>query len=1362
MDQHVIDGLTVLPPLLAEYRFDPTFEIKHNLVSFEQGYSFEYHNMFKNTRDVTFNKSSNFYLTDQYGYNDIVSIKPLPREYPEVIASYLVFNRIETDPLSALSANSTCLTSNSATSALSADDQTSMYMTILDDAGETGDSTTSRKLFAELFVDAKTRDTLEQKYYFNIMFLDGYRCVVYHLIDDDRYYLSFDTDAGDPSLQFIKVPHDYGLENNIDEILSDAPGEGGDDIVFLYTYLESDNLIRLFKKHDNQTKVVRLLSTEERDLNPYGTPVVLEPLLDPDNDNDASTNAPNILELTNDTTLRLRPRATKHVNTDLNSQVFNYSNTIDQNNVNIDSTNSASSLTNNLLAHSEYYYLTGTSIPVNILPLKNQQTDSGLVLPTNQWNESAYSHRNYNKLFTGSNQIQGTDKIYMDYSSSNFDVHIKPGMNYFNFPQDADPVVKLNINDSNLAACGAICSNRPSGSDKVFKKLAGYEQYTRWGDPTNEQTGTWLCAWLSGNSDPNVEPVWMDRYYNPSSIGGTQAFTADTQYLHNKYTSDTDTVFASSSGDIIDKPSELTFEPGCAYAYYRQDDVDYTNNVSNLAASTVQQGLDNYKSINGHTKAISNNGYTFNLDNIASVDSLTTYGNLTGSFTMTFDINIDDITRPVGHQILGNYTDTGIGMFNVNDVSPFIFLPGPDGARVNGVKQDSSIRIYDNNYNLYNYVTNDSYLGAGESPALFKKVVIRELPENIYSIMTDGKILEMSHDGVIKSVYNDWVTTHGSVSGATISSVTYDEELIYILTTFNNTNTISIDTFNMSNKQMLPVDINCVVKVPIPYELQNNTNYDYGDTITYDQPPTLIYVKDDHAPYQDKRTIYVGYGDEVKSTSDTLWFLTKGSKDPITDSQQKHDMVYGYNTRKLELLEGYITDNNLKEPTSLLEVVDFLTDKNDNIWIAHNTSYLSKFDNNRNILLVKNVDDRQILTMVMSKDLSNGNIQERLVVLSKLVGDEELQMQIGPALHPTDNPDNVAYRKASPYIDNGDFVQRPTYIDPESFDDTVEIIYPFSLGTDRFGEHTNLIDDIPSTETTGRVIPGDYTLMTEGLNIIVNEAEDVMYGDVYNIQTGNVIETKILKDFPIDDINIKPQMFNHYEYSKENYNKYTDYNLNFKITLNSLFENTAPDNVNLKLDLKSLNKHHYTGVHHIALVIDNDNGRVEFWVDGNLDEQSRVYEFEPTKHTFNSILNTNLTVGATPYLKNTLLANKLNRPTSYICNNLTINNFACYSKPLNYYEQLDVIRSNSSPDPFDWTVPSSLRNYIEGIDRVFNHSIPPSKSNVYDIEIRNSAIQLQRLQQYINNKLDPVITKYSTGGTRVRNVKWSNELLLTN
>ena len=105
MQQHTIDGLIVMPPLELEYRLDPTVTLKHEEVTFEQGWSFKYHTALQNTRDLSFNKFSNFYLTDTYNVNDIIELQQLPGEFPEIISTFLGYNRLKIDPLSSLSAS---------------------------------------------------------------------------------------------------------------------------------------------------------------------------------------------------------------------------------------------------------------------------------------------------------------------------------------------------------------------------------------------------------------------------------------------------------------------------------------------------------------------------------------------------------------------------------------------------------------------------------------------------------------------------------------------------------------------------------------------------------------------------------------------------------------------------------------------------------------------------------------------------------------------------------------------------------------------------------------------------------------------------------------------------------------------------------------------------------------------------------------------------------------------------------------------------------------------------------------------------------------------------------------------------------
>ena len=85
----------------------------------------------------------------------------------------------------------------------------------------------------------------------------------------------------------------------------------------------------------------------------------------------------------------------------LNSKIYNYTNTPDQNNVLVNHDRVSEELTNNMLVHSEYYYLTGVSLPVNMFPLKNQHTSTGITNQGNLWkDQNTYDHRRYNKLFS--------------------------------------------------------------------------------------------------------------------------------------------------------------------------------------------------------------------------------------------------------------------------------------------------------------------------------------------------------------------------------------------------------------------------------------------------------------------------------------------------------------------------------------------------------------------------------------------------------------------------------------------------------------------------------------------------------------------------------------------------------------------------------------------------------------------------------------------------------------------------------------------------------------------------------------------------------------------------------------------------
>ena len=59
---------------------------------------------------------------------------------------------------------------------------------------------------------------------------------------------------------------------------------------------------------------------------------------------------------------------------------------------------------------------------------------------------------------------------------------------------------------------------------------------------------------------------------------------------------------------------------------------------------------------------------------------------------------------------------------------------------------------------------------------------------------------------------------------------------------------------------------------------------------------------------------------------------------------------------------------------------------------------------------------------------------------------------------------------------------------------------------------------------------------------------------------------------------------------------------------------------------------------------------------------------------------------------------------------------------------------------------------------MFNHSVPPAKSNIFDIKIRNSQIADTDIQTLITDKLKQRIPKIIPGYTNTRDIAWTNEI----
>ena len=1385
MQTYTIDGILTLPPLRINYRLDPTVNVISELISFEQGFSFEYHSILSNTKDTSLNKNSNMFLSDRYQISDFIENDTLKEGYPFTISTFLCFNRLRTDPLSALSADITCLTSVSAASALSAiDDQDNIsdYLTILNDTGKTTTSdptTENRRLSAEVFTDIKTRKTLEQNYYFNITFINGHECTIHHIDGSERYYLG-QQDVPGSELQFEKGELDNNLEgdeSSIRNIFNDNRH------IFYYNYLKNDNLLRLFKLYQGSIRVVELKSDADRALPGDSPPVRLTTILDeyssadPGSDNDEVTNYPNVLEMTDRTTFRLRPIVQDIPTTHLNSSVVNYDDSVDLSNLSINDTRSDNTIKNNYFLHSEYYFLTGTDLPVNFMPLKNQLSPEGNIHNSNYWKTgSKFDQREYNKLFTGTNQLEGTDKIYTDYKAYTHEIVISPGMNYFNLPQNLEPATKLNINDSTLHHDGAIASDTPSRSDRLYKKRSNYSKTTSWGNPSDPQTGVWLCTWLSGG-DYNEDPVWVDRYYVPSSVGVVDALTTNTDTLHDTTrVLSTDTIFASSN-TVYDKKSDMTLEPGARYAYYRINNVDIKNNCSLFDPFHIKSGPDVVKTIGDLDITTQDNKCNLNGNTIGSINNIYDTDSVdvkaTGEICINFDINIENWKKPFGHQILGNYTSDGIGIFNTNNVSPFIYVLGTDGTSVTtsigSTNINTSIRIYDRNFKLYNFVTNSSFLNITDTISTFEHIVVTETPDNIFAIMSSGHIVEINQTGVVISLYDNWVNKYISNNSASIAHVCNDERVIYILTRTGDTpKDYKIDTFDLVNKSFNDSkNVPCVLQVPVPEKLYNNDLYTYGRQVNKNYQPNKIVIRNDPGVYNQQRTLYLGYGDSVTASRNQLWYTIKGEIDDSTGFQTKDDTIYTFDIRTLQVTTGQLIGSD-SVIGNKLQIIDIATTASGDLWVAHSGNVICKMSSTRGLIYTSILEEQQISSIVLLRDFVDQKIEENLFVLSKAIAATEISIDIGPELHPTANPGDPAYRKASGWYDGGIFYGRPTttgeiivQTNPvEPFDDTKHIIYPYIDGDTRFGLHTVDVNDILTIETTGMVLNGEYSLMSETFDSFVTETQDTVNVVVFDNETNTRQSSIQLANMTIDSILNPPQMITNYEYFNDNFNHYPEHNINLKLLLKSSFDQIDNDLVNLKIDLESLNSESpYTGDHNFNININNTTGRVEVWIDGRLDTDNHVYTFDPEKYVFTDYLAKRMLIGCTPFVNETQLNTRLSRSKDYVTTSTTISNMHIYNRCMSYYDIICLLQKYSPPGDLLWSVPIGVRNYIDGIDRVFNHSHAPRLSNQIDINIRNSTIQSRQLQNYISNKIEQYLKDITPAGSQTRAIRWYNEIL---
>jgi len=256
---------------------------------------------------------------------------------------------------------------------------------------------------------------------------------------------------------------------------------------------------------------------------------------------------------------------------------------------------------------------------LDVIPTKNYKTigyDMSLISDESASGADLVKFREYRRLYSGGNQIDGYSNINLGFDSdySNL-IKFLPGVDtYFHAPRTT---IEKSIQDSGFEYAGASVGNIPSRSDRIYKRLANYEDKVWWGGGSDKQiqNGTWLCAWLSGGDDGTSQ--WMERYYDPGKVNINDAFDYDTKRVSS------DVIFTPNSNPIMDIVSTMTIEPGAYYKYYhlsnREESLQVKGGIALKYSDFTTEGVIVDESENGNNANIVNYNGTDNTK-IATMD----------------------------------------------------------------------------------------------------------------------------------------------------------------------------------------------------------------------------------------------------------------------------------------------------------------------------------------------------------------------------------------------------------------------------------------------------------------------------------------------------------------------------------------------------------------------------------------------------------------------------------------------------------------------------------------------------------------------------------------------------------------------
>lgn len=1240
------------------YQDDRSVKLTNTNITSRDGVQLNVCDTMKHVVDISTNNQTQLMLIDNVKVSDVINIDTNVNKYPLQFVTYI---RCQSFPT---------VTGNTS------------YLKLIE---ETSDSDTREYVIGERVVDGVMYSSKyfeadlssDNGLYFNVTMHDDETLSLNH---NDNYENVYMTVSGTPQ---DSTDHVY-FTTAVDNI-------PGDDQKFGYFYDATFGYLTLYKTFNKETF--------------YLTPVYDDVL------------QVNVLTFTKPTTgLEQFPydavnrvispdRSTSQGLTLFNTWV-SYNIFGDQNTLDVNETKSYTDVYNNYLLSSPLSLIDNNKKNYNILQLKNQLTPDNNQSRSNPFPfYTRCDHREYDKLFTGTNQIYGDDNISTSYNSYVTTIDLKADhITYFHTPQNMYPYNKININDCGLIESGAIGGDTPIVSDKIFKKAAAYKYNTPWGAPLDEETGVWLCSWLRSNTgtdwsdkttyernllvnfrgvtykckeentnvQPNLDPktwevvqdassVWVDRYYNPKHYTAQEALRVEGQYY--EYISKFDFIVEKLKADkhiVFDKKSDLCLEPGSLYAYYRVGSSENKSIINTVGQSLVHEGVtpaytttrDLYQNVDSDKLIVDGDVYieTKSLNKTTNSD-----------FTLSMHVDTQDWTQPIGSQIIGNYTNHGVGLFNKMNTTPYIIM-----------SQDMYIHIYNTSLEHINTITTDH---------MIIKAVHLEGSENIFALTDVNLILQYDFKGMLVERFQIPPTAGLCVD------LEIDHDSMYLLEI-----TGDLRRFQINN------------------ELQDLLYTPWPDTII-GQPGTMDPVGEHYT--HSSRTAIVPYGDlqyrvncdlYTMDLSGNMWFSKENKIYKMLPSSKQ-----GINSTFVDTVNGLLI-------SLITEEKNLGATKGNSITIVcDGTQTLQQVVDQWN---TQNPDN-QIQTLAFESlnltlpagytiDFSGGVDRGTTTITYGL----------------SSSPDNRIVGLKSDEHDNlWVLTQKQDQTKIHKYDTDRRLLYMSGLSA---------IDSTLQYNMSGHNMLDLVTEFNQGVYdhyaLILNQSIDSAFVNVTKIDlNGQLISTtqQTIPHVVYNPVDQYTNVTNHetvknlfHETINENY-------IMLKIRYENYFDTDRTYNDILKYKISDLT----SGGHHFAASFNSLNGNLSLFVDGDLRDTATSDDvYTGAAYKFTKTIHTPLYVGCDSYFNNITLSEHLKKPNYNFAGGITISGLRTYNAYLNFHKVRSLAREFMQIQNIKLTVPTGKRSYLDQMTRFYHHRVPGRKSTLFDVDITTESLSADQNQ----------------------------------